>query len=115
MHAMTGCGVVHIPRFCARRVVCETPEFTGAFDLVMSDRGMSPMSGDELAAAVKQIAPQLPVILLTGFGAMMNAVGEQPAGVDAVLSKPLSLTELRAAIITVTARAAAPVQTTHAA
>jgi len=56
------------------------------------------MNGDQLATAIKSAAPEVTVILLTGFGAMMAAAGEKPAGVDYVVSKPVTISELRAAI-----------------
>ncbi|RMF87012.1 MAG: GAF domain-containing protein, partial [Nitrospinota bacterium] len=76
----------------------------GRFDLVVTDRAMPVLSGDELAAAVKQMAPEVPVIMLTGFGAMMQAAGEQPAGVDHVVSKPVTLNEWREALARVMGR-----------
>ncbi len=69
-----------------------------AFDLVITDRAMPGMSGDQVAAAVKERAPDVPVIMLTGFGALMET---RPEGVDAVVAKPVTLDELRAAIATV--------------
>ena len=72
------------------------------FDLVVTDRAMPGMSGDQLAAAVKERAPATPVILLSGFGDLMRAAGETPAGVDAVLGKPLTGTRLRQAVLAVT-------------
>lgn len=72
----------------------------GKFDLVLTDRGMPEMNGDQLAAAIKQIAPQQPVILITGFGDIMNAAGEKPDGVDLILGKPITLNQLRQAVAT---------------
>lgn len=69
-----------------------------ACDLVITDRAMPDMSGDELAKEVKEFNPVLPVILLTGYGTMMKERGEIPAGIDLVLGKPVSAEELRAAI-----------------
>ena len=57
-------------------------------------------SGDQLAAAIKTVAPR-PVILMTGFGDIMDATGEKPAGVDMILTKPASLNALRGAVATV--------------
>ncbi|MBI1923428.1 response regulator [Candidatus Poribacteria bacterium] len=74
--------------------------YAGHFDLVMTDKGMPEMSGDQLAAAVKQVAPNKPVILLTGFGDLMNASGEKPVGVDIIVNKPVTLSGLRKALIT---------------
>ncbi|MBI3967851.1 MAG: PAS domain S-box protein [Chloroflexi bacterium] len=75
----------------------------GGFDLVLTDRAMPGLGGDELAAAIKGRAPGTPVIMLTGLGGLMQAVGERPEGVDLILSKPVRLAELRAAIARVTA------------
>jgi DNA-binding NarL/FixJ family response regulator len=42
--------------------------------------------------------------MLTGFGDLMDAKGELPRGVDAVVSKPVTLDALAQAIRQVTAR-----------
>jgi DNA-binding NtrC family response regulator len=68
------------------------------FDLVITDRAMPQMSGDLLTAAIKQVAPNKPVIMLTGFGNLMKASNEQPAGVDVLVSKPVTLGALRQAL-----------------
>jgi len=47
------------------------------------------------------------VIVLTGLGDLMNEVGERPAGVDLVVAKPVTLAELRAAVMMVTSEARA--------
>lgn len=68
------------------------------FDLVITDQAMPAMNGSQLAVAIKQQAPETPVILLTGFGDEMLALGGRPAGVDLVLGKPISHAELRQAV-----------------
>ena len=65
---------------------------------------MPEMNGDDLAMEVKKLRPEQPVILLTGFGDLMTDAGEQPSGVDLVVSKPFTLTTLRNAIARVTGR-----------
>ena len=70
----------------------------GDYDVVITDRAMPGMSGDQLAAAVKAIRPETTVLLLTGFGDLMHAAGEHPPAIDAVLAKPLSLAHLRDAL-----------------
>ena len=77
---------------------------SGRFDLVLTDRAMPEMGGDQLATTIKQIAPGKPVIMLTGFGDLMNVKRERPAAVDAVVSKPLTRDSLIAAIREVVAR-----------
>ncbi len=68
------------------------------FDVVVTDRAMPEMNGDQLAIQIKKIKPEMPVILLTGFGDLMLDVGERPAGVDLIVSKPFTLHSLRAAL-----------------
>ena len=72
----------------------------GAFDLVVTDRGMPHLSGDQLAEAIRAIS-DVPIIMVTGFGGMMMASGERPTGVDFILSKPVAIASLRKAIVNV--------------
>ncbi len=71
---------------------------TGHFDLIVTDRSMPKMSGDQLAVAAKRLSPETPVLLLTGFGELMADQGERPEGVDMIVSKPLTLETLREAM-----------------
>jgi CheY-like chemotaxis protein len=66
-------------------------------DLVITDRAMPRMGGDELASYVKQLQRPVPVIMVTGFGVLMSPE-EMPPGVDLVLSKPLTLHALLDAV-----------------
>jgi len=70
----------------------------------VTDRAMPEMGGDQLAATIERSAPDTSVIMLTGFGDLMGAKAEQPPGVDAVVSKPVTLDALTQAIRKVTAR-----------
>jgi len=71
---------------------------TGDFGLLVTDRAMPDMSGDEVAARAKETHPDLPIIMLTGFGDLMNYARETPPGVDLVVSKPASPQDLAEAI-----------------
>jgi CheY-like chemotaxis protein len=75
-------------------------QVSAAFDLIITDRAMPEMGGDELAAMVKVLAPNTPVMMLTGFADLMEAADQRPAGVDLVVGKPTTLARLRAAIVT---------------
>ncbi|KRT69262.1 MAG: hypothetical protein XU15_C0012G0073 [candidate division NC10 bacterium CSP1-5] len=70
----------------------------GRFDVVVTDQGMPEMSGDQLAAAIKRVAPNTSVILLTGFGDIMKAAGDQPVDVDTILTKPVTVSAMRQAL-----------------
>jgi PAS domain S-box-containing protein len=76
---------------------------SGRFDLIVTDRAMPEMGGDELAASIERLSPDTPVIMLTGFGDLMEAKGEHPAGVDVVVGKPVTLDALTDAIRQVSA------------
>ena len=64
-------------------------------DLVITDRAMPEMSGDQLAAELLRHRIEAPVIMLTGYGAMMDSV---PEGVTAVIAKPVTLAQLQTAV-----------------
>jgi len=68
------------------------------FDVVITDLGMPHLDGRQVAKAIKSESAGTPVILLTGWGSFMNADGDLPAQVDAVLSKPPRSGELRQAL-----------------
>lgn len=67
------------------------------YHVVLTDLAMPEMNGDQLAIYIKRIAPNKPVILLTGFGDMIKAVDKKPEGIDLVLTKPITLDVLREA------------------
>jgi PAS domain S-box-containing protein len=68
------------------------------FAAVITDLGMPYVDGRQVAAAVKEISPATPVILLTGWGQRLVAEGDIPPHVDRVLAKPPKLREVREAL-----------------
>jgi CheY-like chemotaxis protein len=64
------------------------------FDMVFTDLAMPRVSGWQVAQAVKEIAPTVPVILVTGFGVELSAEERRAQGVDLVLVKPLRISEV---------------------
>jgi PAS domain S-box-containing protein len=68
------------------------------FDLIVTDKAMPDIGGDQLATLIRQISPEIPIIMLTGFGNIMNSAGEMPNAVDCVLGKPLKLQDFRNAV-----------------
>jgi CheY-like chemotaxis protein len=73
------------------------------FDLILTDLSMPQLNGIALVEAVRQIIAEIPVIMLTGFGAMLLPDGERPPGVDILLTKPVTHDNLAAAIAQVAA------------
>lgn len=61
---------------------------------VMTDLTMPGMTGITLAQEIKKTAPQMPVILTTGFSGKLSNEGLEAYGADALLAKPFNLPEL---------------------
>jgi signal transduction histidine kinase/CheY-like chemotaxis protein len=72
------------------------------FDVVVTDLGMPQMDGRQVATTVKRESGTTPVIMLTGWGGIMQAEGTHPDNIDAVISKPPQETELIGALHKVT-------------
>ena len=64
------------------------------FDLIFTDYSMPGMKGDELAERIKAVAPNQPVMMISGFAPERDAL----RSVDFVLSKPFDLVDLREAV-----------------
>jgi YesN/AraC family two-component response regulator len=70
----------------------------GRFDLVVADRAMPEMNGDQLAGAIKELAPATPIILVTGFDESLSNDAHSSGIADLVLSKPFTHAALREAV-----------------
>jgi CheY-like chemotaxis protein len=68
------------------------------FSVVITDLGMPHVDGRQVARELKALDPEMPVILLTGWGQRLAVEREVPPDVALVLSKPPRLRELRAAL-----------------
>jgi signal transduction histidine kinase len=73
------------------------------FAVVITDLGMPYVDGRRVAAAIKAVSPQTPVVLLTGWGQRLVSEGDVPPHVDRVLNKPPRLLDLRTALAQITA------------
>jgi DNA-binding response OmpR family regulator len=58
-------------------------------DLVLTDLGICDLSGWSVAAAIKAVAPETPIALLTGWRLAMGVEELRQRGVDMVISKPI--------------------------
>lgn len=65
----------------------------GSFDLLLTDLGLPGMTGEELAARVRQKYPALPVVIASGYG----KTGVQMGGMQ-FISKPYSTVDLQQAL-----------------
>jgi signal transduction histidine kinase/DNA-binding NarL/FixJ family response regulator len=63
-------------------------------DVVFTDLAMPGLSGWQVARAVKGIDPDVPVFIVTGYGAELSPEESRANGVDGVLAKPLGVQEV---------------------
>jgi CheY-like chemotaxis protein/anti-sigma regulatory factor (Ser/Thr protein kinase) len=75
----------------------------GEFDAVITDRAMPEMNGDQLIESLRLFSPETPVMLVTGFGDMMQD-GPLGKGPDLVLSKPVTQHKLQQALMKLAAK-----------
>ena len=62
----------------------------GNFDLVISDRGMPNMTGEQLARELISIRPEIPIILCTGFADEIDELHAKSIGIKGFLKKPVT-------------------------
>jgi CheY-like chemotaxis protein len=55
---------------------------------------MPGISGWEVAKEVKRLNPRIPVILITGWGIQVDADKKNIHGIDYVISKPFSISQV---------------------
>jgi PAS domain S-box-containing protein len=75
-------------------VRADAPRFT----LVLTDLTMPGMTGLSLAARLRQIRPDLPIILMTGYSATLTPARVKAEGLQDLLLKPTSLPSLASAV-----------------
>jgi CheY-like chemotaxis protein len=74
------------------------------FDVVITDQTMAQMTGEDLVRALRQMRPDIPIILCTGFSHIMDAEKAKALGLEAFLMKPVDEHELATMLHQVLAR-----------
>jgi DNA-binding NtrC family response regulator len=93
-----------IRRIGYETVACENGEEAlrrlrqSSFSMVVTDMNMPVMDGLRFLRQAKSIVPQLPVLVITGFGTVENAVETMKEGAIDYLMKPFSFEALKKAI-----------------
>ncbi len=67
-------------------------------DIVLTDIKMSPMDGLEFAKKLKEIDPEVIIIMMSGYASMNNALTSLKMGAFDYLTKPFKIDQLMAAI-----------------
>lgn len=73
----------------SRDAVCYLEDKSNLVDLIISDLVMPDFSGLELAHKIKDVRPELPVIICSGYGNQVSQEEYQKAGVEAYVMKPV--------------------------
>ncbi len=68
------------------------------YDLVITDQTMPAMTGVELAQRILDIRPDLPIILCTGYSAILSEEDALAVGIKKYLKKPVNRAELSKAV-----------------
>jgi len=68
------------------------------FEIVITDLGMPYVDGRQVVASIRGMSPQVPIILLTGWGQHLEGDLAESPQVNRLLSKPPRVRELRAAL-----------------
>lgn len=71
---------------------------SSSYDVVITDQAMQGVDGNAVARRAKELKPGIAVIMLTGFGDLMEWNDEKPEFVDLLIGKPVTPTELRDAV-----------------
>jgi DNA-binding NtrC family response regulator len=64
---------------------------TRPFDVVLTDLNMPSMNGTDLCRRINEVAPHVPVVLVTAFGSIDSAVDAMRAGAYDFLTKPFDV------------------------
>lgn len=76
----------------------------GKYDLIIIDYDMPVVKGDQLAASIKALAPQQPIIMVTAYGESLRLEGNFPLAVERVIGKPFDIQEFREHVRQLTTR-----------
>ncbi|MGD9141364.1 MAG: response regulator [bacterium] len=71
------------------------------FDLVLTDLNMPGMDGTALLKAIKTDHPEIPVVIITGYGTFHTEKRVMREGADGYISKPCTLAKLEHTISSV--------------
>ena len=97
IHDMLAIGGMEVVSVGSGAAALETLE-TKTFDVVVTDLSMPSMGGIELAARVKEMHPDLPVVLMSGRATEQVDDEIRQAKIDHVLQKPFEIASLVDAI-----------------
>ncbi|HHT9112819.1 MAG TPA: response regulator, partial [Candidatus Wunengus sp. YC65] len=70
----------------------------GHYDIVITDVGLSDISGWAVSKKIKDMSPQVPIVFITGWGNQLSSSQLKECGVDFILAKPFKIEEISSII-----------------
>ncbi len=67
---------------------------SNGFDLIITDMTMPQMTGIKLSEKIKEIRPDVPIIICTGHSSLIDEKTAEQLGITAYLMKPVSMSEI---------------------
>ena len=64
------------------------------YDLVLTDLEMPVLSGWEVANAIKKLAPDVIIAIITGWGTQLDQSDLKESGIDIVINKPFRVSQI---------------------
>ncbi len=95
---LTGEGASVATARWAGEILERLDENQGRVDLIITDLRMPILNGQSVLRAVKAALPEIPVIVVTGFGGPERQAECSKDGAAAFLEKPLDTSQLLAAV-----------------
>ncbi len=92
--ALRGLGYDVVAMTKPRRALEMVRRDPARFDLVLTDLTMPDLSGLEMAEAILAVRPDLPIVLMTGNLSACHEEAPGPAGIRAIVAKPLNVREI---------------------
>ncbi|HSF47508.1 MAG TPA: response regulator [Burkholderiales bacterium] len=68
------------------------------FDAVLTDEIMPEITGTELAREIRKLRPDIPILLMSGYGGRTLARRAATAGINDLLNKPLQSPDIAASL-----------------
>lgn len=65
------------------------------FDLIITDKNMPIMGGVRLLKSIRQLDPEVKIVMVTAFGGRQSYLNAMDYGADEYLSKPLRIKDLK--------------------
>ncbi|MFN0086105.1 MAG: sigma-54-dependent transcriptional regulator [Blastocatellia bacterium] len=87
-----------VPAEDGREALAMIERRSEALDLVITDVQMPGVKGDELLRAVRHLRPEVPVLVITAFGSVEQAVEMVKAGAYQYITKPFKTGDLLATV-----------------